>query len=124
MGLNFRRLLISELERRQTEIDSMLALLRGLKGGYIVERTPAESPSKIWNSQGLPVGNAVRGTPAFYDEIAELRQQGLSLRAIALQVNLSHAGVWKALRRRESQTAEVSGKATLSSHEEPVPTRK
>lgn len=107
MGLNFRRLLISELERRQTEIDSMLALLRGLKAGHMVERTPAK-PANCFDFQGNSTENPLRGTPAFYDEIAELRQQGLSLRAIALQVNLSHAGVWKALRRREAKTPESS----------------
>ena len=67
---------------------------------------PALNGVKPWKGPEWPT-NQPRGTQAFYEEIMELRQQGLSLRAIALQVNLSHAGVWKALRRLESRAAEA-----------------
>jgi hypothetical protein len=101
MGLDFRKTLIAELERRQREIDSMLALLRRIQnGGGAILRDPATRWPEN-NKRSKPVSNSGRGTE-LYSEIMELRQQGLSLRAIAEQVHLSHAGVWKVLRRPNS----------------------
>jgi hypothetical protein len=98
MGLDFRKTLIIELERRQREIDSMLALLRRIQnGGGALPRDPGPSWPES-NKRSKPISNSGRGAE-LYSEIVELRQQGLSLRAIAEQVHLSHAGVWKVLRR-------------------------
>jgi DNA-binding NarL/FixJ family response regulator len=95
MGLDFRKSLIVELERRQREIDTVLAVLHRLKKGevwrYVETGWIAESKPK------KPASEAKRG-PALYAEVLELRSQGLSLRAIAEHVHLSHAGVWKVLR--------------------------
>ena len=97
MGLDFRKTLIAELERRQREIDSMLALLRRIQngGGAMPQDASANWPD---SKRAKPLSNSGRGIE-LYSEIVELRQQGLSLRAIAEQVHLSHAGVWKVLRR-------------------------
>jgi hypothetical protein len=97
MGLDFRKTLIAELERRQREIDSMLALLRRIQNGGAAT---SQDAGANWpeNKRAKPVTNSGRGVE-MYSEIMELRQQGLSLRAIAEQVHLSHAGVWKVLRR-------------------------
>lgn len=98
MGLDFRKTLIVELERRQREIDSMLALLRRIQNGG--SATP-QDVGVNWpdnNRRVKPLSNSGRGVE-MYSEIVHLRQQGLSLRAIAEQVHLSHAGVWKVLRR-------------------------
>lgn len=98
MGLDFRKSLIAELERRQREIDSMLALLRRIQngGGAMPQETGLNWPDRT--KRPKPLSNSGRGVE-LYSEIMELRQQGLSLRAIAEQVHLSHAGVWKVLRR-------------------------
>lgn len=100
MGLDFRKTLIAELERRQREIDSMLALLRRLQnGGGVPPDLSAHWPETNRRPKSIAnSANSGRG-PELYSEIMELRQQGLSLRAIAEQVHLSHAGVWKVLHR-------------------------
>ncbi len=100
MGLNFRKLLISELERRQQEIDSLLYLLRFL------QNRDSQTEELQWNSQIADYGASIRCSPyrnteSRHEVILGLREQGLSLRAIADQVCLSHAGVWKALQRLE-----------------------
>jgi hypothetical protein len=121
MGLNFRRTLISKLEQREREIDFTLALLRRLQIagsdsagefhrlatiGDFEKRPPARIPS-------------LSGT-ALYQEIQDLREQGLSLRAIAEHVQLSHAGVWKALRRlAQGQTGTPNLEQKVEDHPQP-----
>ena len=100
MGLNFRKLLISELERRQQEIDSLLHLLRFLQSHEF------DSDGFQWNDKIVGLSSSIQASPfrdsgSRHETILDLRQKGLSLRAIAEQVCLSHAGVWKALQRWE-----------------------
>ena len=114
MGVNFRRLLISELERRRNEIDSMLGFLRGfqtqgsLPSGINLtlreedKRLEAGAPPR---SGGLRPDGSPRADTALASEILNLRQQGLTLRAIAEHVQISHAAVWKLLRRIERNSA-------------------
>ncbi|MFZ0592305.1 MAG: hypothetical protein WAM39_17725 [Bryobacteraceae bacterium] len=105
MGLDFRKSLIAELERRQHEIDEVLALLHRLKNGEV---EGARYPEPGWSPEGKreqQVLETKRG-PALYSEIVELRSKGLSLRAIAEHVHLSHAGVWKVLRRKNIDTCD------------------
>jgi hypothetical protein len=99
MGLDFRKSLIAELERRRREIDEMVALLRRIQDGGYVRIESALVDDGIGDvRRRKSVKNSLSGG-ALYSEIFHLRQQGLSLRAIAEHVNLSHAGVWKVLRR-------------------------
>jgi hypothetical protein len=71
MGLDFRKTLIAELERRQREIDSMLALLRRIQngGGAISPDAEANWPE---NKRARPPSNSGRGVE-LYSEIMELR---------------------------------------------------
>jgi hypothetical protein len=107
MAIDFRRSLIIELERRQRELDSLIALLREVQ----VTGVPSEGVIDI---EKLALSDfsstARRGGPAVHAEIAELRERGLSLREIGEQVHLSHTAVWKALRRtRESKEGWTEG---------------
>jgi DNA-binding GntR family transcriptional regulator len=110
MGINFRRVLICELERRRSEIDSSLEILRRLR-----ERDGRAAQPSL----AVSTGNTYKSR---YEEIRDLRQQGLSLRAIAEQVSLSHAGVWKALRRLE-QDPDAPPRSALDHHSTPVSCR-
>jgi DNA-binding NarL/FixJ family response regulator len=102
MGLNFRKLLISELERRKREIDSVLQVLRYLQQrNYDWDDAPegGQPPASIYAGLPAPLSLDRQKT------ILRLREQGLSLRAIAEKVSLSHAGVWKTLQRAQRAPA-------------------
>lgn len=114
MGLDFRKSLIAELERRQDEIDAALAVLHRLKRGEVQGPAHVETgwnPENKRKRQVLEV-EAKRGQ-ALYSEILELRSKGLSLRAIAEHVHLSHAGVWKVLRRKNVDQCDSGTAAEL-----------
>jgi DNA-binding NarL/FixJ family response regulator len=114
MGLNFRRTLISKLERREREIDFTLALLRRLQ---VAGPDSAGEFRRLATVGGFEKRSSPRIPPlsgtARYKEIQDLREQGLSLRAIGEHVQLSHAGVWKALRRLAQ---EQTGAPNLEQH--------
>ena len=101
MGLNFRKLLITELERRRSEIDSTLHFLRGC------QPEDGSSSGKSGSSETAAKPVSLPRAERWLDrEILGLRQNGLTLRAIAKQVQISHAGVWKVLRRLERHSVE------------------
>ena len=111
MGMNFRQSLITELERRSQEIDSTLWILRRIKRRVPedVQADQEERPSRhsagraadLFSASGQ--ASSVSKNPLLYREILDMRANGLSLRAIAQQVRLSHTGVWKLLRRVEQR---------------------
>jgi hypothetical protein len=111
MAIDFRRSLIIELERRQRELDSLIALLREVQATGVPSRGVVDIEKlALSNFSAL----TRRSGSAVYAEIAELREQGFSLREIGEQVHLSHTAVWKALRR----TRDPKGDWTESSPSE------
>jgi biotin operon repressor len=107
MGLNFRQSLISELERRQEELDVTLALLLRLKTGGLEPAKQPPTHKPVSRTTHLAGRSTSKSGSAVYDQIQELRLNGLTLRAIGEQVNLSHAAVWKALRKLDRRQSDL-----------------